>query len=145
MLQPPNPSSRAAQVLAAELLTALLKTVPRRLGEALALTLSEPLFTCLQSSVAAEARGIQPQLLSLTYAALTLKPSAAAADLLVQTTMLGISTPHSPDWSHWVGFAVACRTAAGAAPRPPPPSSWPSSPPSLISCSRPRHRCRPLS
>ena len=69
VLQPPNPSSRARIPR-----PSCSRRCSRRCPvgwEALALTLSEPLFTCLQSSVAAEARGIQPQLLSLTYAALT--------------------------------------------------------------------------
>ena len=84
-------------MLAAELLTALLHTVPRALGEALSSSLSEPLFLCLQTSVASNARGVLPQLLSLTYAALTLQPSCSAADLLVQVRHLPIS-PHIPPY-----------------------------------------------
>ena len=53
----------------ASLMSALLHTVPAPLGESLAASLIEPLFLCLQASVAANARGVLPQLLSLTYAA----------------------------------------------------------------------------
>ena len=85
-------SGRAAQVLAAELLTALLHAVPPPLGEALATALVEPLLLCLQASVGCEAPGVQQPLLALAAAALTLDAARAApgaVEPLAQGTMLG--------------------------------------------------------
>ena len=109
--------STTAQVLAAELLTALLHAVPPPLGEALSSALAEPLLLCLQAAVGGTAAGVQPPLLALSCATLTLAPRAdAISELLVPTCMLGISCTASADWSHWVRFALACLplcTAAG--------------------------------
>ena len=104
----------SAQVLATDLMTALLHATPGEVGGALSAALLPPVLRILRASVGASG-GAQVQLLALAFAALCLgreawggSSGATLAALLVGTIRAGIAEPHSAAWAHWVGFSVAC-------------------------------------
>lgn len=90
-------------------MTALLHASPVGIASPLCEAILEPILRTLQSAVSSSGHGVQGQLLTLAYAAITLGPvQGLMPDLLVQTVSLGLAAVRSPDWAHWVSFSVSC-------------------------------------